>query len=106
MIPIITVAVAPNRYTFELLTRGVKEFTVNIPSDKIEDAINITGSSSGRDSDKFKEAGLEIIKGKRTKVPTLKECILNYECKIRHECKSGNMAHHSLFFGEILTAYE
>jgi flavin reductase (DIM6/NTAB) family NADH-FMN oxidoreductase RutF len=105
MIPIITVAVAPSRYTFELLTRGVKEFTVNIPSNKIEDAINTTGSLSGRDVDKFKEAGLETIKGKRTKVPTIKDCILSYECKIRHECKSGSMAPHSLFFGEILTAY-
>jgi flavin reductase (DIM6/NTAB) family NADH-FMN oxidoreductase RutF len=105
MIPVIVVAVAPSRYTFECVTQGIKEFTINIPNDKIEDAINVTGSLSGRDTDKFKEAGLEIIKGKRTKVPTLKDCILNYECKIRHECKSGSMAQHHLFFGEILTAY-
>ena len=105
MIPVITVAVAPSRYTFELLTKGVSEFTVNIPSEKIEDTINITGSYSGRNIDKFKEAGLETIEGKRTEVPTIKDCILSYECKIVHECKSGNMASHHLFFGKILTAY-
>jgi flavin reductase (DIM6/NTAB) family NADH-FMN oxidoreductase RutF len=105
MIPVITVAVAPSRYTFECLTEGIKEFTINIPSNKIENAINITGSCSGRNTDKFKKAGLEIIKGKRTKVPTIKDCLLNYECKIVHECESGRMASHRLFIGEILTAY-
>ncbi|MHA1724879.1 MAG: flavin reductase family protein [Promethearchaeota archaeon] len=105
MIPVITVAVAPNRYTFELLTKGVKEFTVNIPSDRIEHAISTCGTLSGRDTDKFKEVGLEIIKGKRTSVPTVKDSDLAYECQIIHEADSGSMASHHLFFGKILTAY-
>jgi len=105
MHPVITIAVSPSRYTFKLLTEGVQEFTINIPSPKIADTINITGSLSGRDVDKFKETGLETIEGKLTKVPTLKDCILTYECKIVHSCKSGSMASHHLFFGQILTAY-
>ena len=105
MIPVITIAVAPSRYTFKLLTEGVREFTVNIPSKKIADTINITGSLSGRSVDKFKETGLETIEGKRTKVPTIKDCTLAYECKIVHSCQSGSMASHHLFFGQILTAY-
>jgi flavin reductase (DIM6/NTAB) family NADH-FMN oxidoreductase RutF len=105
MLPVITVAVAPSRYTFECLTKGVREFTINIPSARIENAINYTGSVSGRNKDKFKETGLGTIIGKRTKVPTIKDCILSYECKIVHECESGRMASHRLFIGEILTAY-
>lgn len=104
-LPIIVIAVAPNRYSFTLLTEGVQEFTINIPSDKISGALDVCGSLTGRDTDKLVEANLETIKGKRTKVPTLKECVLNYECKIVHTCKSGNMAAHTLFFGQILTAY-
>jgi len=104
MIPIITAAVAPSRYTFELLNQ-VKEFTINIPSNEIEHAINTTGTMSGRNTDKFKKVGLEVIKGKRTIVPTIKNCILSYECKVVHECGSGNMASHHIFFGKILTAY-
>ncbi|MFX1393118.1 MAG: flavin reductase family protein [Promethearchaeota archaeon] len=104
MIPIITVAVAPSRFTFELLNQ-VKEFTINIPSNEIEHAINTSGTMSGRNTDKFKKAGLEVIEGKRTKVPTIKDCILSYECKIVHECGSGSMASHHVFFGKILTAY-
>ena len=105
MIPVITVAVAPSRYTFECLTKGAKEFTINIPSNKNENAINITGSMSGRNTEKFKQANLEMIPGKRTKVPTIKDCILSYECKIIHECESGSMASHRLFIGEILASY-
>lgn len=104
-IPVITVAVSPSRYTFKLLTEGLNEFTVNIPSHKIEHAINITGSYSGKSIDKFKKAGLEIIAGSKVKVPTIKDCILNYECKIVHSCKSGSMASHHLFFGRIIAAY-
>ena len=104
-IPIITAAVSPSSYSFNLLSEGIQEFTINIPSAKIANAIMITRSSSGRNKDKFKEAGLDIIEGKRTKAPTIKDCDLSYECKIVHSCKSGNMASHHLFFGKILAAY-
>ncbi len=105
MIPIITVAVSPSRYSFELLTNGVDEFTLNIPSNKITGVIDITGTYSGRNTDKFKIAHLEVIEGIRTRIPTIKDCILSYECKIVHSCKSGNMAGHHLFFGRVLTAF-
>ncbi|TFG01635.1 MAG: flavin reductase family protein [Promethearchaeota archaeon] len=105
MIPVITVAVAPTRYTFECLKEGQPEFTINIPSENNEHTIDIAGSCSGRNTDKFEKAELEIIEGKKTKVPTIKDCVLSYECKIVHECKSGSMASHSLFFGKILAAY-
>lgn len=104
-IPIITVGVAPSRYSFELLTKNIDEFTVNIPSNRIIKAIEIAGDYSGRDVDKFKKAGLYIIPGKRIKVPTIKDCILNYECKVRHIDKSGDLSGHYLFFGEVLAGY-
>lgn len=104
-IPVITIAVAPSRYSFELLTKGMKEFTLNVPSEKNEGAVDVCGSLSGRNTDKFKEAGLNIIKGKKTKVPTIENCVLSYECKIVHSCTSGKITSHHLFFGEILAAY-
>ena len=61
--PIITIAVAYNRYTYELLTESLNEFTVNIPSNKTKHAIDIGGSYSGRTTDKIKQAGLTMIPG-------------------------------------------
>jgi len=104
-IPVITIAVSPSRYSFKLLTEGIREFTVNIPSSKISDAIMITGSSSGRNTDKFKKANLSIIEGTSIQVPTLQDSLLSYECEIVHETKSGNMAPHHLFFGKIIKSY-
>ncbi len=103
--PTIIVAVSPSRYSFKLLTEGVREFTLNIPSDKIRHAMDIAGSYSGRNTDKFKQANLEKIPGKKVKVPTIKDCLLSYECKIIHETDSGNNAPHHLFVGEIVAAY-
>ncbi|MBD3194857.1 MAG: hypothetical protein GF317_07375 [Candidatus Lokiarchaeota archaeon] len=90
-IPVITAAVAPSRYSFSLLTDGIKEFTINIPSPKINSAIIIVGSKSGRNTDKFRDANLEPIKGDQTKVPTIKDSLLSYECKIVHETKSTDL---------------
>ncbi|MFO7797829.1 MAG: flavin reductase family protein [Promethearchaeati archaeon] len=104
-IPVITIAVAPSRYSFKLLTEGIRAFTLNIPSSKISDAIMIAGSSSGRNTDKFKKANLSIIEGKSIQVPTLQDSLLSYECEIVHETKSGNMAPHHLFFGKIIKSY-
>ncbi|TFF95652.1 MAG: hypothetical protein EU544_02335 [Promethearchaeota archaeon] len=102
--PVIRAQVAYSRYTYSLLTEGVPEFTINIPSEKIYDAIDVAGYTSGRNTDKLNKANLEIIPGKHTKVPTLKDCILNYECKIIDDEKS-NMSSHHYFYGEILASY-
>ncbi len=105
MIPVITVAVAPNRYTFQLLTKGIREFTVNIPSEKSSRVLDICGSLSGRNTNKFEKAKLVQVAGKKTKVPTIEGCDLMYECQIVHETDSGQMAGHHLFYGKILKAY-
>jgi flavin reductase (DIM6/NTAB) family NADH-FMN oxidoreductase RutF len=102
--PVIRAQVAYSRYTYKLLTEGVNEFTINIPSDKISHSVDISGSYSGRNTDKFKEAGLEIIPGNKSQVPTIKDSDLSYECKIVHTSKSNISSHH-YFYGKILAAY-
>jgi flavin reductase (DIM6/NTAB) family NADH-FMN oxidoreductase RutF len=102
--PVIRAQVAYSRYTYKLLTEGVNEFTINIPSDKISHAVGISGSYSGRNTDKFKEAGLEILPGNKTQVPTIKDSDLSYECKIVHTNKSDMSSHH-YFYGKILAAF-
>ncbi|MFX0082249.1 MAG: flavin reductase family protein [Candidatus Hodarchaeota archaeon] len=102
--PVIRAQVAYSRYTYTLLTEGINEFTINIPSEKTYHAVNIAGFHSGRNVDKISESGLITIPGKNTKVPTIKNCILNYECKIIYSSKS-NLSSHHYFYGKILTAY-
>ncbi len=102
--PVIRAQVAYSRYTYKLLTEGVNEFTINIPSDKLSGAVSIAGTYSGRDTDKFEKSGLETIPGETVKVPTLKDCLLNYECRIGDTSKS-NLSSHHFFYGKILKAF-
>jgi len=104
MLPVCTIAVAPSRFTFSLLEE-TPEFTLNVPSPEISSAISIAGSYSGRDTDKIAKAGLTLTPSQHISVPMIEEALISYECKIIHTAESGNMAHHRLFFGEILAAY-
>jgi flavin reductase (DIM6/NTAB) family NADH-FMN oxidoreductase RutF len=102
--PVIRAQVAYSRYTYTLLTEGVNEFTINIPPNEMYHVIDIAGSYSGRNVDKLQKAGLETIPGQKVKVPTIKDCLLSYECKIIKDNKSDLSSHH-YFYGEILAAY-
>jgi len=102
--PICTVAVAPSRYTYSLLNE-VHEFTLNVPSPDIESIVFMAGSSSGRDSDKIKQSGVNLTPSKNISVPYIEEAMISYECKVIHTAESGNICSHRLFFGKILAAY-
>ena len=102
--PIIAVAVASTRYTFECLTKGVKAFTVNIVSDKTSKYTNVAGSSSGRSVDKFEKTGAETISGIKG-VPTIKDCLLSYECELLGHSQIPFKSSHYAFFGRVVKAY-
>jgi len=114
--PIFMVAVRPTRYTYRLIEE-INEFTVNVPSDDMEEIVDYCGTVSGRDYDKFKEVGLTAEKGKRVKSPIISECITHYECKVigkskvipeflSSEVKSRHYLsenYHILYFGRVLS---
>lgn len=117
--PIMMVAVRESRYTYDIINKS-EDFTVSIPVNvDLSEAIEICGTKSGRDIDKFKAANLTIGKGKKVNSPIIKECDLHFECKILYsqfmdsntfdEVVSkevyGDMNFHKFYFGEILDRY-
>jgi len=116
--PIFTVLVRPSRYTYGLIENS-EDFTVNVPTADMRDAVNFCGSKSGRDYDKFKENGLIALPSKNVKTPAIEQCSIHYECKIVHKndvmkekldgkivssaYKSGDF--HTIYYGEILGVY-
>ena len=80
--PTFTVMVRQSRYTKELIDAN-PEFTVSFPvNEGFAKAIALCGTKSGRDMDKFAEAGLTAIAGETVSVPVIKGCGLYLECKI------------------------
>jgi flavin reductase (DIM6/NTAB) family NADH-FMN oxidoreductase RutF len=98
--PLVAISVSPRRHSHALIEE-TKEFVVNTPTMDILDKVVFCGTTSGRSHDKFKEAGLTPIPGKKVKAPLVRECVGHLECKLRSQCVTGD---HTIFVGEIVEA--
>jgi flavin reductase (DIM6/NTAB) family NADH-FMN oxidoreductase RutF len=116
--PVFLAAVRISRFTHEFIEDS-DEFTVNVPGEGLDKTVNHCGEVSGREHDKLKECKLSLMKGKRVKVPAIRECKIHYECKVVHklEVKPDIIPadvktllpqkddYHTLCSGKILTVY-
>lgn len=116
--PIFTVMVRKSRHTYALIEKN-PEFTVSIPLRDMKRALGICGSQSGRDADKFKAAGLNVLSGKKVSTPSIEGAGLHFECKIVYKQPMGSEGldpslngkwyadndWHTLYYGEIVAAY-
>ena len=116
--PIVEVLVRPSRYSYSRLEQGA-EFTVNVMPAEFAEAIQICGSVSGRDTDKFADTGLTRAPSQRVKVPLIEQAAISYECRVIHinEVIPSRLApgiasafypqgdFHRVFFGEALAAW-
>jgi len=115
--PVMMVAVRTSRFTHQLVEEA-DSFTVSVPSGDMKREINICGSKSGRDLDKFKECGFSSGKSKKVGTPVLKVPGYHFECRVIHKAPmdpkflSPDLEniypakdYHTLYFGEILASY-
>lgn len=99
--PLLTIGVSPKRYSHGLI-KETREFVVNVPSKDLVKQSVLCGSVSGRDHNKFEEAGLTPIPASKVKPPSIKECVSNLECKVVASYECGD---HTLFVGEVVAAH-
>ncbi len=113
--PMFVVLVRPSRYTYECI-EAIGDFTVNVPSPDMAEAVEFCGTVSGRDHDKFAECGLTAGQSQTIISPYIDECELVYECQVvQHtDVVPENFApeiidefyaggdFHRIYFGEIL----
>lgn len=117
--PMFAVLVRPSRYTHELLDNS-KYFSVNVPVNKLDNALSFCGSKSGRKIDKIKESGLNLLDGKTAGTVVVEDCDIFFECEILNKnCVMKDSldpaivnkyyedkSFHTVFYGKILKAYE
>lgn len=116
--PVFVVMVRPSRYTYEFIEEsGV--FTVNVPTEALREWVNLCGTRSGRELDKFAAGKVHTSMGQMVKAVTIDECPLVYECRVRYfadiipahldaelEMRSyGGQNYHRFYYGEILGTY-
>ena len=96
----IGIGVMTSRYSYKLLRQN-DDFSLNIPGKDMVEKIEAVGKSSGSKINKFEEFGLTAVPGKRIGSPSIKECLLNIECRKLDEMEVGD---HVWFIAEIVHA--
>ena len=97
--PAVSAALRKERHTL----KGVKEhgtFSINVASADFVKNVDYCGIYSGKDRDKSQI--FEIFYGILKTAPLIKECPLNFECKVIHLLDLGS---HTLVVGEIVETY-
>jgi flavin reductase (DIM6/NTAB) family NADH-FMN oxidoreductase RutF len=117
--PVLTVFVRPTRFTFELLARD-PFFTLSFLPDEWRDTLELCGTRSGRDTDKWAASGLVPEPSETIPVPRAAQAELAFECRVLAtvdlDPKGFNdpsledlypvSDYHRVYFGHVLAAWQ
>ncbi len=92
------ISVRPERHSYELI-RSRMEFTINLTSAAMARATDLCGVISGRDTDKWKAAGLTKARGVAVGCPYIAESPLAIECRVKQIMELGS---HHMFIADVL----
>jgi flavin reductase (DIM6/NTAB) family NADH-FMN oxidoreductase RutF len=96
--PCISVSLREATLTYHNIKHS-RAFTVNIPSEKHAKQADFVGVVSGRECDKFQQAGLTPERSKLVDAPIVAEFPYTLECTLVREVELGL---HTMFIGEIV----
>lgn len=99
--PMISIAVRPARASHVLIDQ-LGEFVVNIPRPDMEIVSDFVGTTTGRETDKWRETGLTPMSATVIQPPLIAECPVNIECQVRHTLR---LPSHSLFIAEVVVIH-
>lgn len=98
---VLGIGISPERHSYSLIDKS-GEFVVNIPTRPLHNQIMICGTKSGRDTDKFAATGFTAVKGTAVNAPIIKECPVNFECRVIKKIEVGD---HAWFMGTVLNVH-
>ncbi len=99
--PMVSVSIRPARYSHRLLME-TREFVLNIPTSEMIEKVDICGTKSGRDTDKFKETGFTPLPAKYVAGHHIAECPVNIEARVKHVI---NLGVHDLFIAQVVGVF-
>ncbi len=81
------------------------EFTVNIVSEDVVEAMSVTSGSFTAEDDEFAIAGLTAVQGRRVRAPMVGESPANLECGVNQVIDIGPDASTRLVVGDVLAIH-
>jgi flavin reductase (DIM6/NTAB) family NADH-FMN oxidoreductase RutF len=97
--PMITVAIRPERLSYAYI-KETEEFVVNLPPASMTRLVDYCGVVSGKKEDKIEKLGLKLQPSLQVSSPSLEDCPVNIECKLRSITPLGS---HDLFLAEVVS---
>lgn len=95
----VSISVRKERYSYEII-KETGEFVINLATKDLVRALDYCGVRSGRDVDKYKEAGLTVLASKEIAAPGIMESPVNLECRVTEVKPLGS---HDLFLAEVVS---
>ena len=99
--PLYGVAVAPKRFTCQLILES-NEFGINFVPFEAAELVASVGGSGGKEVDKFSKFGIAAEKPLKTNVPILRGAYAAYECKLVDNRTYGD---HIWIVGEVVAVH-
>jgi flavin reductase (DIM6/NTAB) family NADH-FMN oxidoreductase RutF len=99
--PIVGIAIHKARYSHQLISEA-GQFVVNMATTRLVEQVDLCGTTSGREVDKFALTGLTPVPASQVKPPLIAECPINLECVVLGIEEIGD---HDLFKGQVLLAH-
>lgn len=80
-------------------------FTLNVVTEEVVEAMNITSGEFPPDVDEFAEAGLTAVSGDVVDAPMVAEAKANFECTVLQIVELGDPPTSAVVFGRVLRAH-
>jgi flavin reductase (DIM6/NTAB) family NADH-FMN oxidoreductase RutF len=88
------------RYTYELIRQN-HQLVINVPGESLLAQTHLVGTVSGRQTDKFRAAGLTPVPARLVQPPLIGECSGHLECQVVETFTVGT---HDLLVCEVVYA--
>lgn len=101
--PMVMIGIVPTRYSFTLIQES-RDYSINIPTKGLLEAVKFCGSRSGRDINKFEATGLTPRRAHKINSYLIDECPVSLECEVVHTIDLETS--HVWFVGKIVAAHK
>ena len=99
--PMLSISVRPERLSYEYI-KETMEFTLNMPSSNLVNAVDYCGVKTGRKNNKIKEMGFTMKTCDKINGSYIDECPVSIECKVREIIPLGS---HDLILADVLCSH-
>jgi len=99
--PMVGVAIRGNRHSHALIQES-GEFVINVPNQDLVRQVDLCGSLSGKEKDKFAAAGLTPLPAAMVRAPLIAECPIHMECQVKQTLSLGT---HDLFLAQVVATH-